>query len=208
MSSTTSSGWCSRPWWSSSHLRSMDQRSLSSPDEDLAPRVERQTLRLLGSMLPRSVRARQIHEWQDQLDCTRATNGDPRHELLQLVRSTPSIAWTVHWRGVSRCVRAVRQLAPASVRAPVLGRLAMILLSIIVLVGVSPQSDLDSMPKRSRPTPAAQRAAIALKLTGVAGGGYVAVQELPDRRPARGSGARRAAADRRSRRAAPAPQRR
>jgi hypothetical protein len=71
----------------------MDLQSSLSP-EDLAPWVERQTLRVLGSFLPRSVRARQIHEWQDQLECTRATNGDLRRELLQLVRSTPSIAWT------------------------------------------------------------------------------------------------------------------
>jgi hypothetical protein len=72
----------------------MDHQSSISPEEDLAPWYERQTLRMLASVLPRSVRRRQIHEWQDQLDCTRATNGDLRRELMQVVRSAPSIAWT------------------------------------------------------------------------------------------------------------------
>jgi hypothetical protein len=48
---------------------------------------------VIAAFLPRSVRRRQIHEWHDQLDCTRATDGDPRRELLQVVRSAPSIAW-------------------------------------------------------------------------------------------------------------------
>jgi hypothetical protein len=70
------------------------QSSTSSPEEDLAPWVERQTLRMLGLVLPRSIRRRQIHEWQDQLDCTRADNGDSRRELIELVRSSAPIVWT------------------------------------------------------------------------------------------------------------------
>jgi hypothetical protein len=66
----------------------------SSEDDDLSSWVERQTLRLLGSLLLRAVRQRQIHEWQDQLECTRATDGNPRRELFQVIRSSPSIAWT------------------------------------------------------------------------------------------------------------------
>jgi hypothetical protein len=72
----------------------MDHHSRTSGTEEFRPWLEQRTLKVLGSFLPRSVRRRQIHEWQDQLDCTRATNGGPRRELLQLVRSTPSIAWT------------------------------------------------------------------------------------------------------------------
>lgn len=73
----------------------MDHQSpTSSPEEDLAPWVERQTLRMLGLVLPRSIRRRQIHEWQDQLDCTRADNGDSRRELIELVRSAAPIVWT------------------------------------------------------------------------------------------------------------------
>lgn len=72
----------------------MDHRSSISQEEDHAPRFERQTLRMLGLVLPPSVRRRQIHEWQDQLDCTRATNGDSRRELIELVRSAAPIAWT------------------------------------------------------------------------------------------------------------------
>jgi hypothetical protein len=51
-------------------------------------------LTMLGALLPRSVRRRQIHEWQDQLECTRATSGNPRRELIQLVRSAAPLAWT------------------------------------------------------------------------------------------------------------------
>lgn len=72
----------------------MDHPSSNSSDKNHAPWLERQTLRLLGAFLPRSVRQRQIYEWQDQLYCTRATSGDVRRELVQVVRSTPSIAWT------------------------------------------------------------------------------------------------------------------
>jgi hypothetical protein len=72
----------------------MDHPSpLSAHKEDRAFWLEQQTLRVLGSLLPRSVRHRQIHEWQDQLDCTRATNGNPRRELIELVRSAAPITW-------------------------------------------------------------------------------------------------------------------
>jgi hypothetical protein len=49
---------------------------------------------VLAALLPRCERQRQLHEWQDQLDCTRATNGDLRRELIELIRSAPAIAWT------------------------------------------------------------------------------------------------------------------
>jgi CHASE3 domain sensor protein len=72
----------------------MDHQSPpSAHKEDRAPWLEQQTLRVLGALLPRSVRHRQIHEWQDQLDCTRATNGNPRRELIELVRSAAPITW-------------------------------------------------------------------------------------------------------------------
>ena len=72
----------------------MAHHSSNSPHEDVVPWLERQTLKALGWCLPRAVRRRQIHEWQDHLDCTRATSGGVGHELMQVVRSAPSIAWT------------------------------------------------------------------------------------------------------------------
>ncbi|HEV3483886.1 MAG TPA: hypothetical protein VG106_00660, partial [Vicinamibacterales bacterium] len=72
----------------------MDRHFSTSVKEVSVPWVERQTLKTLGRFLPRAARERQIHEWQDQLECTRAVNGDLGRELMQMVRSTPSLAWT------------------------------------------------------------------------------------------------------------------
>ena len=72
----------------------MDRRSSHNAEEDRSPSFEPRALNVLASLLPRSVRQRQIHEWRDHLDCTRENNGSTRHELLSLVRSATAIAWT------------------------------------------------------------------------------------------------------------------
>jgi hypothetical protein len=70
----------------------MNHRASSSPQHERVSCWERATLKALGLLLPRSARRRQLHEWRDHLDCTRAINGDLRHELLELARSAPAIA--------------------------------------------------------------------------------------------------------------------
>jgi hypothetical protein len=74
----------------------MDPHSSNSPASDPVPSIERRTLRVVAAVLPRSLRQRQIHEWQDHLTCTRENGGDTRRELLSLARSTAPIAWNAH----------------------------------------------------------------------------------------------------------------
>jgi hypothetical protein len=50
-------------------------------------------LRLLVAVLPASMRERQMHEWEDHLECARDRDGDSRHALMALARATPAMAW-------------------------------------------------------------------------------------------------------------------
>jgi hypothetical protein len=60
---------------------------------DRRERRDEVALLLLGRTLPKSVRARQIHEWRDQIECAREAGGAPRAELVQCARSAVPISW-------------------------------------------------------------------------------------------------------------------